>query len=650
MRMLKRLQVAQFRIARHSSTSILPRFRFFTSGSPTLTGRLTPSNFLWQRRGILLRTRHLSTLPFKRFSLPSSKLKRWTKYAFFVFAFYGTLSLFINYPGFLLEFAKPYESQHALVYSVAAMLGGNWFQLFRDIIHDGWISLALDELGSDETDLNTKKAIAKLLLVFAVFPELRLYILVESVRRSRHSNDDDSLSLAEMVDVQRMVELVIQKLVSSTDKELVMTGLQIVFGCGSEVELKQLVVQSGGLEAMCEVVSKPEFSEDSSLQSMTSMSLSALVRNLPGLNELNITLEQKEVMCKILLNAAAQLMNGGNIAHAELAAQDCLDILPEHPYAMSMLAAIFGRSKRFVEANNIQRALITIYPEMTEMQFALASNLYRHGGKDEEKEEAVSVLKSAISSGHELNKPETFTFLLVEILETLGRPEESVDFLRVFCESDNGKILGKAHAALGKTLLNLGRSEHNPEYLREAISAFQAAVDIQPIAADNHFQIAQCKFELGEWEDAMSACSAALNLRRDFQEALRLKGAAQKRASQWNGAAETFKKLVDVNPHSPEPLYQLGISLEHCGNQPESLEMFEKAVTLWTELCGAEGGDDSCARFFARRRNDATALSKIRQRECHSAGLRAAFAKLDVQLETVGKVDGGLSHDIKNKL
>jgi len=130
-----------------------------------------------------------------------------------------------------------------------------------------------------------------------------------------------------------------------------------------------------------------------------------------------------------------------------------------------------------------------------------------------------------------------------------------------------------AHNNLGDALLHQGQ-------IQEALSHFQEAVRINPLAPESHNNLGLVYLNLGQTDKAISQFQEALRRKPDFVYAHINLGLAFLKMGDNYGAASQFQETVRLKPDFVAARVNLGIALLNQGQTDEAISQFQEALRL----------------------------------------------------------------------
>ncbi len=149
-----------------------------------------------------------------------------------------------------------------------------------------------------------------------------------------------------------------------------------------------------------------------------------------------------------------------------------------------------------------------------------------------------------------------------------------------------GEVLRGLGDAEGLAALGVTYGAVREEY-EEALAAFEAALQVRPEYPEALAAKGGALGWLGRYEETLAACEAALKQRPDFPEALSNKGVALGRLGRGEEALAAYEAALELRPEYPEALHNKGVALERLGRIEEALAAYEAALKLRPEYAEA---------------------------------------------------------------
>jgi tetratricopeptide (TPR) repeat protein len=176
--------------------------------------------------------------------------------------------------------------------------------------------------------------------------------------------------------------------------------------------------------------------------------------------------------------------------------------------------------------------------------------------------------------------------VLSKIFSSLNRRAEALDYSRravvILKESlpKGHPEMDKSRQNLAENYYNLGNAYFDDSKMREAIEAYNKAIENKP----DYHQAWLCKgvalAELGQPDEALKACNKALEFKPDLHKACLFKGAALATLGLYNEALDACNKAIELKPNDYLAWYGKGNALAASGRREESLEAYNKAIEI----------------------------------------------------------------------
>lgn len=131
----------------------------------------------------------------------------------------------------------------------------------------------------------------------------------------------------------------------------------------------------------------------------------------------------------------------------------------------------------------------------------------------------------------------------------------------------------REHVAAANAALQQGN-------LRDALTAYQAAIKIQPKASGIQFKIAEIYLQLEEYENARDAFVDFLALEPNHITALNTIGYIFEKLNNYNNAAQYYERALTVSKDDLYALNHLGLVYKHLNRLDESEAQLRKALVL----------------------------------------------------------------------
>jgi uncharacterized protein HemY len=214
---------------------------------------------------------------------------------------------------------------------------------------------------------------------------------------------------------------------------------------------------------------------------------------------------------------------------------------------------------RWDAASDVVRKLRAAYPGDADALY-LSARLYMRAWND-----TIYQLYKTNPASFRVNQ------LSGEILETQGQFVAAVAEYRKAIEKNPDAL--NLHFRLGRALL---MSSHSPETLDAALKEFEIELARNPQDAVAHYQVAQVLLVQEKPKEASARLERALELNRDFPEALIALGKLRVDEKRNDEAITMLTRAVQLMPRSEAAHYNLMIAYRNAGKMAEARR--EKAV------------------------------------------------------------------------
>ncbi len=165
-------------------------------------------------------------------------------------------------------------------------------------------------------------------------------------------------------------------------------------------------------------------------------------------------------------------------------------------------------------------------------------------------------------------------YMLALSLWKSGRLDEAAETMRRSVEIDATSV---------PTFVNLSRIENERADFEAALSAAQAAIEIDPESASARFLEARSLHNLGRREEALEALRSSLELDADNGYAQNLRGLMLIELGRESEAIEPLERAAELEPDVAFIANNLGMALERSGRKSEALAAYRRAVEVDAE-------------------------------------------------------------------
>lgn len=259
---------------------------------------------------------------------------------------------------------------------------------------------------------------------------------------------------------------------------------------------------------------------------------------------------------------AVHLHQQGQLASAQLAYQEVLQIQPNHAQALHLLGVLaFQTGNYSIAVSLIGRAI-----DVDSSQAAFHCNL-----------------------GNALLKLGQFDIAIASY-------ERALDI-----KPDFSDALGNRGVALAEL-----------RQFEAAIASYDSAIAANPNYPEAHNNRGAALFKLNRLDAAIASWDAALSLRPSYAEALCARGIALKEQGKTGEAITSFQKALAANPRLAEAHCNLAAVLMECGRLNDALAGYTTALRL-AESTEARRGFVQCIRRASLAETDATVSALLRR-------------------------------------
>jgi tetratricopeptide (TPR) repeat protein len=243
-----------------------------------------------------------------------------------------------------------------------------------------------------------------------------------------------------------------------------------------------------------------------------------------------------------------------------------LGVLPDYEPAARGISTIFLRRSQAQEALALVEPLADAYRANLEMQALYAELLV----------ETRRLEEAWLAARRALTCDERFVpalIALVKASQAQGREELANSILDQALQIDPD--VAELHFLAGQ------RAEAEPGQLREALAAYERAVQLRPDYAEARMALGIQLLASGNYGEALSHFQAAAKLVPTLPAVHVNLADAYRATEQWTEAERAYRRALELQPKLPEAHYGLGLLfLSSAGRIPglDELASYEKAV------------------------------------------------------------------------
>jgi tetratricopeptide (TPR) repeat protein len=116
--------------------------------------------------------------------------------------------------------------------------------------------------------------------------------------------------------------------------------------------------------------------------------------------------------------------------------------------------------------------------------------------------------------------------------------------------------------------------------MQEAAESYQQALEIEPLRAATHYNLANALSRLGRTDEALDAYERALELRPEYPRALNNLGSTLHRLGRLEEAIRAYRKALALEPDEADVCNNLANALKDTGSPEEALALYDRAIGL----------------------------------------------------------------------
>jgi len=126
---------------------------------------------------------------------------------------------------------------------------------------------------------------------------------------------------------------------------------------------------------------------------------------------------------------------------------------------------------------------------------------------------------------------------------------------------------------LGNIYLNLSKN-------KEALKAYDKAIEIKPDFAEAWYNKGVALAKLGRYNEALKAYDKAIKIKPDYSKAWYNKGNTLVNLDRYDEALKSFDKAIEIKPDDAKAWFGKGAILDILGRYDEALKSFDKAIEI----------------------------------------------------------------------
>ena len=182
--------------------------------------------------------------------------------------------------------------------------------------------------------------------------------------------------------------------------------------------------------------------------------------------------------------------------------------------------------------------------------------------------------------------------------------------------------------------MNLGNLLKDMGQLDEAISACRQAVVLQPNWAEAHYNLGTALQAQGKWDEAITAFGQAIALKPHYPEAYNNLGIALQIIRQQEQAIAAYRQAIALQPGYAHALSNLGTALQAMKKPNEAIDAYRQAIAVQPDYPEAYYNLGICLKIVGQLDD---ALAAYRQAIALKPGYAEAYRNLGDALQTMGR-------------
>lgn len=255
------------------------------------------------------------------------------------------------------------------------------------------------------------------------------------------------------------------------------------------------------------------------------------------------------------------LENQGQYAKASKLLANARDNLKLHPEAFAALLHCYYETSERAAAHKLENSLLTD-PSQTQSIF-LSAGVAEAAGDYSVAERMLLTIHDSYPS------PSDIDYRLAALRYRAGRYSDAELVLQKLLtrsskESKYFNLLAWCLAKEGQTT--------------DAVKAFDRAIDLDPIKGSNYVDLATVLMSAGLLPPALEAANKAVEVEPNSYPAHRARGQIQMKQHDYMAAVNSYRKAVELNTSSPEPLMDLADAEAAAGQFEEASALLEKSI------------------------------------------------------------------------
>ena len=127
----------------------------------------------------------------------------------------------------------------------------------------------------------------------------------------------------------------------------------------------------------------------------------------------------------------------------------------------------------------------------------------------------------------------------------------------------------------------------SPQTGENTIESFRAAIQVNPKAASNHYNLARALHNAGDLIAAIESYKQAIKIKPNYIMAHDYFALSLKNIGQLDAAIEAYQGVLKIMPDYADAYYNMGVILKNKGDLDASIESFKKAIKIKPDFASA---------------------------------------------------------------
>ena len=145
------------------------------------------------------------------------------------------------------------------------------------------------------------------------------------------------------------------------------------------------------------------------------------------------------------------------------------------------------------------------------------------------------------------------------------------------CTQLLGEVIEKGRSP-GAIYNLMGHCRQGRKQIKEAIEAFQKAIDLEPLVEDYYLDLIRLLGDRGIWRVAIRVAERGVKQLPSSHRLYEVKGLSESMMFDVERSMQSFRRALEINPDSERALRGLAVGLGAAGQIKEAKELFEQGI------------------------------------------------------------------------